>query len=103
MHGGREDVAALPLLSLPRFLSARAATGRQRVRPARLAEAPDQHFVGGIEEDQHRVQVPHLLQLAEDLGDLVEHLAFADVDNDGGARDFVASWRLRANTGKRRS
>ena len=36
------------------------------------------------------MQVPRAFQLAVHLRELVEHLAFADVDHDRGARDFVA-------------
>ena len=40
----------------------RRAIRRERVRPARLAEAPDERPLRRFEEDQHRVQLPHLLQ-----------------------------------------
>ena len=40
---------------------------RERMRPARLAEAPHQRRVARLEEDQHRVQPAHLAQPPEDL------------------------------------
>jgi hypothetical protein len=63
---------------------------RERVRPARLAEPPHEHVVVGVEEDQHRVEVPHALQAAEHLRNLLQHLSFAHVDDDRRPRDLVA-------------
>ena len=64
--------------------------GRQRVRPARLAEPAHQGGLGRLEKDEHRIQAPHLLQATVDAREVREQLSLADVDDDGRARDLAA-------------
>ena len=68
----------------------RGPIGRERMRPARFAEAPHQRRLCRLEEDEHRVEVPHVLQPPVDARKLLEQPAFADVDDDRGARDLAA-------------
>ena len=63
---------------------------RERMRPARLAESPHQRRLGRLEEDQDRVQVLAALELPVDPRELVQHLPFADVDDNRRARDLGA-------------
>src|SRR3989442_1212145 len=65
-------------------------TTTARSRPPRLAEAPHERRVAGLEKDEHRVEPPHLPELPEDFRKRREKPAFADVDDDGDLVDVAA-------------
>ena len=63
---------------------------RQRMRPARLAEAPDQRHVGRFQKNQHRIQPRHRPQLPEDFWKRRKEPAFTDIDDDSHFVDVAA-------------
>ena len=59
------------------------SAGAQRMRTARLAEAPHQNLVGGVEVDQGDIEA--LLEVGDDGRKLLQAAALADIHDDGGA------------------
>ena len=73
---------------------------RQRMRPARLAVAPHQRGLAGLEEDQRRLQAGHRPQRLEHARELLEQRALAHVDDDRRLLDLRV--RPQRQLGERR-
>ena len=77
----------------------RRRIGRERMRPPRLAEAPDQRRVRRFEKDQRRIQPLHAAQLPVGLRKLGQKVLLPNVDDDGDAGNAFAAHELGAAWG----
>jgi hypothetical protein len=66
------------------------SSASSRMGPPGLAEPPDQRFVTGLEEDQHRVEPRHPAQARENLRQRRQQVAFAHVHDNRDLLDVAA-------------
>ena len=99
--GHRADAVHLAPFGANAF--GRRPAGRHWMRPTRFAEAPQQGLVGRFQKNQRGIQSFHRPKLSERLLEIGQEIFFADVHDDGDARDAFAAHQIRERWNQRRA